>query len=135
MVNAMSKRWAIVKNNLAEGIIPNGNDLASAYPDVAHLLEEVPPQVQCNWRKIANVWTAPGAEPGRLIDTDEFLGRFTPAEFNAIMANNTARNFVIRRVLPRPVIDLDTAGTSTYLDSLVTAGFITAARKLELLAP
>lgn len=73
----------------------------------------------------------------RIITTEAFRDRFTPAELLAIVASTDAQiKYALLKLSTKeqPLIDLDKAEVIATMDRLVTLSLITAARKTAILA-
>lgn len=130
------KRWARLDGNRNVITAFDGVDDKNVYTDIAHLLVEVAADVRDN--DLVDEMGNKAARPvlDRFLPTEDFLERFTAGEFNAIMGNPTARNFIVRKIMTRvgEGVNLDGNGIGAFLDTLVSAGFITAQRKTEILS-
>ena len=73
----------------------------------------------------------------RIITTEAFRDRFTPAELLAIVASADAQiKYALLKLSTKeqPLIDLDNAEVIATMDRLVTLSLVTAARKTAILA-
>lgn len=73
----------------------------------------------------------------RVITTEAFRDRFTPAELLAIVASTDAQiKYALLKLSTKeqPLIDLDNAEVIATMDRLVTLSLVTAARKTAILA-
>lgn len=80
---------------------------------------------------------APPAPPS-VISVNAFFARWTPAEKVAVIAGMASRPAVMQGIVRAALsdgVDLLAPLTSTFMDTLVTAGFITAQRKIVVLTP
>ena len=73
----------------------------------------------------------------RIITTEAFRDRFTPAELLAIVASSDAQiRYALLKLSTKeqPLIDLDNAEVIATMDRLVTLSLVTTARKTAILA-
>ncbi len=100
------------------------------------------------WSYDGSAFAPPPAEPpSTVISYAEFEARFTPGEFDAATdfvfetdpaTGKPARRALIQalqRAVARNSVDLASPRTAAFLDALVAAGILTAARKTEILTP
>lgn len=96
-------------------------------------------QVYLAWRAAGNTaLAAPQPEPQTSISALTFFSRFTPAEEIAVQAacsSNPQLGAGLTHGLASGTIDLTDAAVSSWLDGLIAAGAIAAARKAVLLQP
>jgi hypothetical protein len=73
----------------------------------------------------------------RVITTEAFRDRFTPAELLAIVASSDAQvKYALLKLSTKeqPLVDLDNAEVIATMDRLVTLSLVTAARKTAILS-